>query len=131
MMDTESFLKGDETFKQLVWTISEGFGDDFSYLLEEYDQHPDPLKKKMLYDGLVDHYHKSVAFAKKDTENAIGFAVDTYSKFFGVSKTKLTRKMQGDSGARQYKIVAWAATIFYFTYLLAFIVALFLFIQGV
>ena len=126
-MDTESNLTGKETFKELVDKVFDGTGDDLSYLLQAFND-IDDAARIILYNSVVDHYLKSVEFAKKDTDLALDFVADTYSKFYGMNKDKFFKKLKSPSpGGSQYKRTLILTTIFYFIYILTFIAALFTF----
>jgi hypothetical protein len=126
-MDTESRLTGKETFKELIEKVKDGLGDDLSHLIEAHEI-IDDKNKKILYQSVVDHYLKSVDFAQKDTSLAFDFIADTYSKFTGTSKANYLKKFSSHNAGRQYKWTLWLTTIFYLTYILTFISALFTFV---
>jgi len=125
-MDTESFLKGDETYDVLLLVIKNGTGEDLNHLLPLYNS-SDDNGKRILYDSAVKHYLASVEFAKRDTELAIDFAADTYSKFIGAEKENIKRKITKGNSGREYKFFKALTLILYIIYNLAFIIALFLF----
>ncbi len=103
MMATESNLKGNEIFDQLVKELDIGFGDDLSYLIPLYHKIEEHNKKE-LYDSVVKHYHAKIKFAQRDTELLFDFVADTYSKFQGINKDKLLSKMKNpQSSGRQYR----------------------------
>jgi len=130
MMDTESYLTGKETFKELVDKVLDGTGDDLSYLISAFNK-IDDLAKGILYRSVVDHYLKSVEFAQRDTDLALEFVADTYSKFYGTNKEKFLNKLKSPStGGNQYKKTLILTTIFYFIYILTFIAALFTFVYA-
>lgn len=126
-METESRLTGKETFGELVSKVKNGFGDDLSSLLGPYETIDEKSKGK-LYQSVVDHYMKSIEFAKKDTALAIDFVVDTYSKFMGMNKEKYLKKINSHNSGRQYRWVSRATILFYLIYFSTFIVALFIFV---
>lgn len=129
-MDTESFLKGDETYEGLLLVIKNGTGEDLSHHLQLFNN-SDDNGKRILYDRAIKHYLESVEFAKRDTELAFDFAADTYSKFTGADKDKFKNKMtKGDSG-KEFKFFKALTVILYIIYNLAFFVALFLFAASV
>lgn len=125
-MDTTSCLSGNETFDELLVVLQNGQGYDFTHLLPSYIDSTED-KKKILYDSLVNHYLNSVEFAKKDTELAIDFVADTYSKFTGTSKEKYLKSMSSNTLGRTYKRTLRITAFFYILYILSFIIALFLF----
>ncbi|MEJ7736124.1 MAG: hypothetical protein WKF97_01755 [Chitinophagaceae bacterium] len=126
-MDTESLLDGNESFEKTINAIRSGFEEDQSHLIPLYYQANDEGRKK-LHQDMVTHYNRLVAFAQKDTELAIDFIADTYSKFTGTKKEKYLKSFQGENSAKQYKWTLWTTVSFYFIYLLSFIIALFLFV---
>lgn len=127
-MDTESFLKGNETFEQVLIVIQNGTGQNLNYQLPLYNE-SDDIGKKILYDSMVKYYVECVEFAKRDTELAIDFAVDTYAKFFYSTKEKYKKKLiQGQK--RKYKVIRALTIILYLLYNLTFIIALFLFVAS-
>jgi hypothetical protein len=129
-MDTESNLNGSETFKELIDKVKDGFGDDLSYLIPAFDK-IDEKARIEVYKSVVDHYLKSVEFAQKDTDLALDFIADTYSKFYGISKEKFLMKLKKpNSGSSQYKWTVILITTFYFIYILTFIAALFTFVYA-
>lgn len=130
MMDTESRLTRKETFNELVDKVLDGTGDDLSYLIPAFNN-IDKTAREILYRSVVDHYLKSVKFAQKDTDLALEFVADTYSKFYGMNKEKLLNKIKNPGKASgQYKRTLILTTIFYFIYILTFIAALFTFVYA-
>ena len=127
-MDTESLLNGNETFEELIKVVKDNSGD-LSYLLNVYNT-IDENAKVILYKSVVDHYLKSVEFAKEDTTLVVDFIADTYSKFTGVSKEKYLKKINSHNAGQQYKWTLRLTTVFYLTYILTFVAALFLFIYA-
>lgn len=128
MMDTESILTGNETIKELVVKVLNGTGDDLSYLITAFNN-VDENAKEIIYKSIVDHYLKSVEFAQRDTALSLEFIADTYSKFFGMNKEKLLKKLENPSvGRGRYKIFLTLTMVFYFLYILTFIAALFAFV---
>ena len=127
-MDTENLLNGNETFEELITAVKDNSGD-LSYLLNVYNT-IDNNGKSILYKSVVDHYLESVEFAKNDTALVVDFIADTYSKFTGISKEKYLKKINSHNAGRQYKWTLRLTTAFYFTYILSFIVALFLFVYA-
>jgi hypothetical protein len=125
-MDTESFLKGDETYEGLLLMIKNGTGEDLNYLLPLYNN-SDDNGKRILYDNAVKHYLANVEFAKRDTELAFDFVADTYSKFTGADKENYKRKMTKGNSGREFKSFKVLTLVLYIIYNLAFIIALFLF----
>ena len=125
-MDTESFLNGDETYEQLLIVVQKSTGEDFGNLIPLYNN-SDAKGKTILYDSMINHYLATVEFAKKDTELAIDFAIDTYSKFWGITKEKYKKKLEASASNRQFKAIKWLLALFYLMYNLTFIIALFLF----
>src|SRR3569833_1918551 len=123
-MDTESLLKGNETYQELLVIVQNSTGENFSQLPQMYND-SDDQGNKILYDSMVSHYLATVKFAKRDTELAIDFAIDTYSKFLGISKEKYRKKLESSS-SREYSMIRILMLIFYLGYILTFITALFL-----
>lgn len=78
--------------KKLVEKAKDGFGDDLYYLIPAYENMDDKAKVE-LYKSVVDHYLNSVEFAQKDTNLALDFIADTYSKFYGTSKEKYLKNL--------------------------------------
>ncbi len=130
VMDLESNLDGSESFSQVVDTLKNGFGDDLSYLIPAYEK-INAEAKQALYDSVVNHYLKCIEFAQMDANNAMDFVADTYSKFFGKSKEKFLKALNGGSVAKKYKWAISLTYIFYVVYILAFISALFAFVLAV
>lgn len=130
IMDTETNLSGDETFTQLLNKVKEGIGDDLSLLLEAYDKVDDSAKEE-LYKSVVDHYHKSVEFAKNDMEYGLEYVADTYSKFTGKDKDKLLKNIKNPKVNKGYRRTIILTTFLYCVYISTFIVALFLFVFSV
>jgi len=128
-MDTESFLKGNETYEELLKVVESGTGADFAHLIQLHIN-SDETNKKLLYDSMVKHYLESVAFAKKDRELAFDFIADTYSKFIGISKEKYIKRMESQNIGRQFKWTLRITSFLYFSFILTFIIALFLFVKG-
>ncbi len=127
-MDTESSLTGNESFKELIDKVKSGFGEDLSYLLPAFENIDDNARVEV-YNSIVSHYLRCIEFAQRDTELALDFVADTYSKFYGKNKQKLLKKLkQPNSGVNQYRLTLIFTTIFYFIYILTFIAALFTFV---
>lgn len=128
-MDFESILDGNETFKELVETLKDGFGEDLSYLIPVYDN-IDTKAKEELYKSVVDHYLKRVNFAQTDANTVLDFIAETYSKFYGKSKEKILRQFNSPNPGRQYKWTLRLTMIFYVIYITTFIAALFTFVYA-
>lgn len=129
IMDTEPLLTGNETFEEVINAIKIGFDEDQSALFPQYYQSDEEGKKKM-YHKMVTYYNDLVAFARKDTENAIEFIADTYSKFTGTKKENYLKSFENKNTAMQFKWILRITLFFYCVYLLSFIVALFLFVAA-
>lgn len=129
-MDMESCLNGNETFKELIEKVKDGFGEDLSYLTSAYSDIDDKAKL-VLYKSVVEHYLKYVEFALEDSNLALDFIADTYSKFCGISKEKFLKKLTSYNSGRQYKWTLRITTVFYFIYILTFIASLFAFIFAI
>jgi hypothetical protein len=125
-MDTESLLKGNESYEGVLLSIKLGFGEDLSPMIPIYNN-SDEQGKKILYDTAVNHYNASVEYARRDAELAIEFVADTYSKFIGVNKEKFLKKLKNGNSAKEFKIFKILTIIFYLAYNLMFIATLFLF----
>jgi len=125
-MDTDSFLKGNETYEGVLLVIKNGTGEDLSHHIPLYNN-SDDKGKRILYDAAVKHYLANVEFAKRDTELAFDFAADTYSKFTGTDKEKFKSKMINGSYSKSFKFFKVLTLTLYIIYNLAFIIALFLF----
>jgi hypothetical protein len=131
MMHTNSELTGKETYEELLHKIRSGTGEDFFHLMSEYNMMDDGAKQNR-YNQMVDFYLRSVEFAKKDTESALDFIADTYSKFYGVSKRKFLKQItNGGDAAAQYRRTLILTSICYLIYITSFCTALFLFVFSV
>jgi len=130
-MHTSSELTGKETYDELLRRVKNCTGEDFFHLIPEYNK-MDEDAKKILYNNMVDFYIRSVEFAKKDTENALDFIADTYSKFYGANEVKYLEKLKsGGDASAQYRRTLILTSVFYLIYIVTFFIALFLFVYSV
>lgn len=128
-MRLKSNLSGNEKFEELIKIVKEDIGDDLDIFAQLYAKSDDNAKLE-LEKSIVEHYEKSIEFAKSDYALGIDYVADTYSKFTGRNKAKLLERMKNPKSAK-YQLTLALTTICYFVYISTFISALFVFVFSV
>ncbi len=131
-MSLKSNLSGNEKFEELIKIVKEDIGDDLNILpqLAQLYAKSDDNAKLELEKSIVEHYEKSIEFAKSDYALGLDYVADTYSKFTGRKKAKLLERMKNPISAK-YQLTLALTTICYFVYISTFILALFVFVFSV
>lgn len=120
IMDTDPDDLTDETdIKEVVRRLKSDFGEDTSFILDEYSKTNDAGKSFLLND-LKGHYKKVGESVKKEYEFAINYVKKTYKEAFGLSDKRIN-KLFNSNTARKLKISGWTTAIAFFISCLSFI----------
>jgi hypothetical protein len=120
IMDTDPDDLTDETdIKEVVRRLKSDFGEDASFILEEYSKTNDAAKLFLLND-LKGHYKKVGESVKKEYEFAMNYVKKTYKEAFGLSDKRIN-KLFNSNTARKLQISGWTTAIAFFISCLSFI----------
>jgi hypothetical protein len=123
IMDTNpDDLSSETDIKEVVRRLKIDFGEDASFVLEDYSKVNDAGKLFLLND-LKAHYKKVGKSVKEEFEFAMNYAKDTFKRAFGLSDKRI-EKLFNSNTAKKLKAYGWTIAIAFFISCLSFITVL-------
>jgi hypothetical protein len=110
IMEIEPFdLTNENDIKEIVRRMKIDFGEDVSFVLQDYEKADDKGKEFLLND-LKMHYKKVGDWARVDYENGVNYVKDIYKSAFGISEKRIN-KMFKQSSTSKLKFYSWITAI--------------------
>lgn len=115
-------LTNETDIKEVLRRLKADFGEDASFILEDYLKTTDEVKLILLND-LKAHYKRVENSVKSEYDYALNYSKKTIKEAFGLSDKRID-KIFNSNTAKKLKIYVWSTAITFFISSLSFILVI-------